>query len=445
MAVVALVGRPNVGKSALFNRLTVTRRAIVEDFEGVTRDRLYEATDWNGVPFTVIDTGGIWEDQEESLLTMTRAQTELAIGEADVLVLVVDGMAGMTTADDDVARLLRHTKKPVLVAVNKTESKYADVTSFYNLGLGQPYAVSAMHGEGIGDLLDAIVEHLPKEEDLSDDEDTSAPIRVALAGRPNVGKSSLLNWFSGEERTLVTPIAGTTRDVVDTLIQHHDRQYLFLDTAGLRRPNRIEEKLEAKTVQRSLEAIRNAEVVLLVLNAQEGISGQDQRIAGQIENNKKATVILLNKGDLVKGTTIPLQERIREQLKFLPYATVLPISAFTQWRLDEIWPAIDEAYASYTMRITTHQINRVIDMAVHLNPPPSHKGRQLKVYYATQVSIRPPHFVLFVNDPELLHFSYERYLEHRVREAFGFHGSPIRITLRARTRTERTPSQKGPA
>ncbi len=437
MAVVALVGRPNVGKSALFNRITQTRRAIVEDFEGVTRDRLYEVTDWNGRPFTVVDTGGIWEDETESLLTMTRDQTELAIHEADLIVLVVDGLAGVTSADDDVARLLRRSRKPVLVAVNKAESKHADVADFYLLGLGEPLPVSAIHGEGIGDLLDEIVSRLPVEADEVTGDHDDSTIRVAIAGRPNVGKSSLLNWFSGEERTLVTPIAGTTRDVVDSLIEREGQKYLFLDTAGLRRPNRIEEKLEAKTVQRSLEAIRNADVVLMVLNAQEGISAQDQRIAGQVESQKKATVILLNKADLVKGTTLPVQERVREELKFLPYASLVPISVQTGWHLDEIWPEIDKAYASYVQRVPTHKINQVVDAAVHLNPPPSHKGRQLKVYYATQVAAKPPHIVLFVNDPELSHFSYERYLEHRLREAFGFAGTPIRISLRARTRTAR--------
>lgn len=433
---VALVGRPNVGKSALFNRLTQTRRAIVEDFEGVTRDRLYEQTEWNGREFTVIDTGGIWEDDKETLLAMTREQTALAIAEADVLVLVADGMAGVTSADEDVARILRMTKKPVLVAVNKAESKYADVADFYRLGLGDPEPVSAMHGEGVGDLLDAIVAKLPQPDDQSFAR-VDSPVRVAIAGRPNVGKSSLLNWFTGVTRTLVTPIAGTTRDVVDAEVQRGGTQYLFLDTAGLRRPSRIDEKLESKTVQRSLEAIRNADVVLMMLNADEGILAQDQRIAGQIDKHRKATIIVLNKADLVKGTTIPLQERVREQLKFLPYATVFATSVTTGWHLDGLWDAVDEAYASYTQRVSTHRINQVIDQAVHLNPPPTHKGRQLKVYYATQVSARPPHIVFFVNDPELTHFSYERYLEHRLREAFGFPGSPIRLSFRARARQDR--------
>ncbi len=436
VSTVALVGRPNVGKSALFNRLTQTRRAIVEDYEGVTRDRLYEITEWNGRTFTLIDTGGIWEDDQETLLSMTREQTQFAIDEAEVLVLVVDGLVGVTSVDEDVARILRHTKKPVVVAVNKAESKFADVADFYRLGLGEPSPVSAMHGEGIGDLLDEIVAKLPLEEaELTALNDQV--IRIALVGRPNVGKSSLLNWFTGEERTLVTPIAGTTRDVVDARIERLGQSYLFLDTAGLRRPNRIDEKLEAKTVQRSLAAIREADVVLLMLNAEQGVLGQDQRIAGQVEKQHKATVILLNKADLVSGTTIPVQERIREQLKFLPYASLIATSVTTGWHLETLWDAIDESYASYIQRVSTHQINRVIDLAVHLNPPPSHKGRQLKVYYATQVSVRPPHVVLFVNDPDLAHFSYTRYLENRLREEFGFPGSPLRLSFRARTRTER--------
>lgn len=436
--VVALVGRPNVGKSALFNRLTQTRRAIVEDFEGVTRDRLYEVTDWNGVTFTVVDTGGIWEEQAESLLTMTREQTEMAMAEAAELVLVVDGMSGVTAADEDVARLLRRTHKPVLVAVNKAESAYADVADFYRLGLGEPLPVSAMHGEGIGDLLDEIVARLPVGASQSEEiESEGNPIRIAIAGRPNVGKSSLLNWFTGETRTLVTPLAGTTRDVVDAALEYQGQQYLFLDTAGLRRPSRIADQLEVKTVQRSLEAIRQADVVIMVLNAEEGISSQDQRIAGQIEKQQKATVIVLNKADLVKGTTLPLQERVREDLKFLPYADLLPASVATGWHLDLLWPSLQKAYQSYTQRVSTHQLNQLIDQAVHLNPPPTRKGRQLKVFYATQVSTRPPHIVLFVNDPELSHFSYDRYLEHRLREAFGFAGSPLRLSYRARTRKVR--------
>ncbi|MCY0878866.1 MAG: ribosome biogenesis GTPase Der [Firmicutes bacterium] len=432
MALVAIVGRPNVGKSALFNRLTQTRRAIVADVEGVTRDRLYEVTDWNGQSFTVVDTGGIWEGEDNEMLAMTRAQTLLAIDEADVLVMVVDGTTGVTAADEDVARLLRRARKPVLVVVNKAEGKRAEVSSFYALGLGDPIPVSAIHGEGIGDLLDAVVARLPSG-DPADETRSDFAIRVAIAGRPNVGKSSLVNWLAGTERTLVTPIAGTTRDVVDTRVTRGGREYLFLDTAGLRRPNRVQEALESKTVQRSLQAIRQSDVVLLMLDASEGVFSQDQRIAGQIEAQGKATVVLLNKADLVKGTTVPMQQRVRDELRFLSYARILPISVLNGWRLEEIWSFIDEAYAGYTRRLPTHVVNRVVDEAVHLNPPPSDKhGRQLKIYYATQVSTKPPHVVLFVNDPDLSHFSYERYLEHRLREAADFRGTPVRITLRAR-------------
>ncbi|MCY0898340.1 MAG: ribosome biogenesis GTPase Der [Firmicutes bacterium] len=437
MAVVAIVGRPNVGKSALFNRLTESRRAIVADVEGVTRDRLYEETEWNGRRFTVVDTGGIWEGDDDSLLAMTRAQAILAIEEADVLVMVVDGTTGITAADEDVAKILRRTRKPVLVVVNKAESKRADVPVFYSLGLGDPIAVSAIHGEGIGDLLDAVVERLPAD-DIPLATEKPAPIRVAIAGRPNVGKSSLVNWLAGQERTLVTPIAGTTRDVVDTVVTRGKQTYLFLDTAGLRRPKQVREALEAKTVQRSLSAIREADVVLLVLNAVDGVFAQDQRIAGQIESHGKATVVLINKADLIKGTTVDLQRRVREELRFLSYAPVLAISVLTEWHLQEIWALIDEAYAAYTRRLTTHQVNQLVEEAVHLNPPPASKtGRQLKIYYATQVSTKPPHVVLFVNDPELSHFSYERYLENRLREVADFRGTPIRLTLRARTHMRR--------
>lgn len=437
MAVVALVGRPNVGKSALFNRLTQTRRAIVGDEPGVTRDRLYEETDWNGVAFTLVDTGGIWQDDLESLLTMTREQTERAIAEADVLVLVVDGKEGPTAADDTVVDILRRSGKPVVVAVNKAESPRVTGHEFYAYGLGDPIPVSAVHGEGIGDLLDAIVDRLtdPSRAEAGAEGEEGAPIRVALAGRPNVGKSSLLNALTGEERTLVTPIPGTTRDVVDSLVTVEGDRFLLLDTAGLRRPNRIYEDLELKTVARTLTAIREADVVLMMVTADEPSSAQDQRIAGQVEKAHKAAVILVNKADLVRGTTVSRVAEVKEELRFMPWASVLPISALTGWHLDRIWDAVRAAYASYTTRLTTHRLNHWVREVTHLNPPPTDKGRALKLYYATQVGIRPPHIVFFVNEPELVHFSYERYLENRLREAFGFEGTPVRISFRARRRS----------
>jgi GTP-binding protein len=435
MAVVAIVGRPNVGKSALFNRVTEKPRAIVADVEGVTRDRLYETTTWNGCTLTVVDTGGIWADEPGSVLSMTRQQTEIAMAEADVIVMVVDGRVGITDQDHEVAALLRRSRKPVVVAVNKAENQPWLASEFYQLGLGEPIAVSAIHGQGIGDLLDEVVNLLAtRAADQPSENDPSAMTRIAIAGRPNVGKSSLLNWMTGQPRTLVTPIAGTTRDVVDAPIVVDGEPYLILDTAGLRRPNRIEEHLEQKTVQRSLAAIRAADIVLLMLAADEGVLGQDQRIAGQIAQRFKAAVVVVNKSDLVRGTTRPLLHKVQEELKFMPYAPVLFTSVLTGWHLDQLWPTIRTVRQSWSLRVGTHVLNQVIEEAWHLNPPPTQKGRQLKIYYATQVGVRPPHFVLFVNDPELSHFSYERYLEHRLREAFGFQGSPIRLSLRARRR-----------
>lgn len=434
MPLVALVGRPNVGKSALFNRITQSRRAIVEDVAGVTRDRLYEETDWNGVEFTVVDTGGIWIDEQESLLTMTRRQTEIAVDEADVIVLVVDGQSGPTAADEAVVDLLRRARKPVVVAVNKAESHRIGAHDFYAFGLGEPILISALHGEGTGDLLDRIVQALPSAEPLEGQEEP--PIRVALAGKPNVGKSSLVNALVGQERVLVTPIAGTTRDVVDIAIETDGRQFILLDTAGLRRPSRIDDELEQKTVGRTLEAIRNADVVLLLISANEALSAQDQRIAGQVAKARKATVVLVNKADLLKGRTVERIAAAKDELKFMPWASVLPISAVTGWHLDGIWDLVNQAYQSFTMRLSTHKLNQLLQEATHLNPPPTDKGKALKLYYATQVSIRPPHFVFFVNEPEMVHFSYARYLENRLRERFGFEGSPLQLSFRARRRRQ---------
>lgn len=435
MPLVAIVGRPNVGKSALFNRITQSRRAIVEDVAGVTRDRLYEETDWNGMEFTVVDTGGIWVDEQESLLTMTRRQTEIAVDEADVIVLVVDGQSGPSAADEAVVDLLRRSRKPVVVAVNKAESHRVGAHDFYAFGLGEPVLISALHGEGTGDLLDRIVQALPSAERDSDGQ-AETPIRVALAGKPNVGKSSLVNALVGQERVLVTPIAGTTRDVVDIAVEADGRQFILLDTAGLRRPSRIDDELEQKTVGRTLEAIRNADVVLLLIAADEPLSAQDQRIAGQVAKARKATVVLVNKADLLKGSTVERIAAAKDELKFMPWASVLPISAVTGWHLDGIWGLVNQAYQSFTMRLSTHKLNQLLQEATHLNPPPTDKGQALKLYYATQVSVGPPHFVFFVNEPEMVHFSYARYLENRLRERFGFAGSPLQLSFRARRRRQ---------
>ncbi|MGC8487348.1 MAG: ribosome biogenesis GTPase Der [Clostridia bacterium] len=442
MATVALVGRPNVGKSALFNRLTQTRRAIVQDEPGVTRDRLYESTDWNGVEFTLVDTGGLFEAAGDQILSYVRRQTEMAIAEADVLCLVVDASQPMTATDTMVAGLLRRARKPVLVAANKIEgSRLPDVGEVMRLGLGEPIAVSALHGEGTGDLLDAIVEKLgaralpafSDEETETPAEPAEGPVRLALAGRPNVGKSSLLNLLLGEERSLVTPIAGTTRDVVDARLERQGRQYLLLDTAGLRRPNKIDEELEERTVDRTLQAIRRADVVLLLLDQNEPLTHQDLRIAGQIRRRERAVVVLPNKADLIKGAQKPFLDQVQEELDFLRFARTLPISALTGWHTDQIWNLVDEAYGHFTARIPTRSLNQFLRETVALTPPPTRGTRQLKVLYATQVGVRPPHIVLFVNDPELAHFSWMRHLENRMRRQWDFTGTPIRFTLRART------------
>ncbi|MCL5967099.1 MAG: ribosome biogenesis GTPase Der [Firmicutes bacterium] len=446
MATVALVGRPNVGKSALFNRLTQTRRAIVQDEPGVTRDRLYETTEWNGVEFSLVDTGGLFEAHGDEILGYVRRQTETAIREADVLCLVVDASAPMTATDVMVAGVLRRTKKPVLVAANKVEGfRVPDFREVMRLGLGEPIPVSALHGEGTGDLLDAMVRALePKPEPMpagdgpeEGQEEAQPVIRLAIAGRPNVGKSSLLNVLVGEERALVTPIAGTTRDVVDAPLERAGRHYLLLDTAGLRRPNKIDEELEERTVGRTLEAIRRADVVLLVLDETSPLTHQDLRIAGQIRRHHRATVVLPNKADLIRGSHRSFLDKLGEELDFLNYARVLPVSALTGWRTEEIWALVDEAYDHFAQRISTRALNNFVRETVALTPPPTRGTRQLKILYATQVGTCPPHIVLFVNDPELAHFSWMRHLENRIRRQWDFTGTPIRFTLRPRTQRER--------
>jgi GTP-binding protein len=434
MAKVALVGRPNVGKSALFNRITESGRALVEDEPGVTRDRLYEGTDWNGRAFTMVDTGGLWQASRDEILSYIFRQTEEAIAEADVLGFVVDAREPLSAADLTVADLLRRTKKPVVLIANKAE-RGADLTELYRLGFGEPVEVSATHGTGVGDLLDRLVEALPGP---TGEEEAAEGVRVAVAGRPNVGKSSLVNRLVGHERSLVTPIAGTTRDVVDARLRGPDGTlYVLLDTAGLRRPSRIGESLEERTVSRTLAAVREADVVLMMVSAEEPASHQDLRIAGQVAKHQRAVVLLLNKADVIRGTTRPLVTIMRERYDFLSYAEIVPVSAATGWHVDQIWPAVKEAYESFTQRIPTSELNRLLRETVALVPPPSRGGRQLKLLYATQVGSRPPHIVFFVNDPELVHFSYTRHLENRIRERWGFKGSPLRLSFRARRQSLR--------
>ncbi len=440
MPLVALVGRPNVGKSAVFNRLSGTNRALVEDEPGVTRDRLYQETDWNGQAFTLVDTGGLWEAAGDDILAYIRRQTELAIAEADVLCLVVDARAPITAADRMVADLARRSRKPVLLVANKAEGRF-EVSDLYGLGVGPPIPVSATHGEGTGDLLDAIVDALAGA-GAPVPEEPAAAIRVAVAGRPNVGKSSLINRLVGEERTLVTPIAGTTRDVVDVMVTVGGQRFQLLDTAGLRRPNRVEAGLEERTVARTLQAVREAHVVLFMVAADEPLTHQDLRIAGQVRRRDRAVVILANKADLVRGTTRPVLNLMAEKLDFLPFARTLAISAATGWHVENIWPAVEEAYQHFTQRIPTRAFNAFLRETTTVNPPPTHGSRQLKIYYGTQVSTAPPHFVLFVNDPELMHFSYARHIENRIRATWNFTGSPIRFSVRPRARVNKS---AGPA
>lgn len=432
---VAIVGRPNVGKSTIFNRLIGERMAIVEDEPGITRDRIFGTSEWNGRTFHVIDTGGI-EMSDDELLRSVRAQAELAIAEADVIVFMVDGVAGITPADTQVAEILYRSSKPVVVAVNKVdnERRRENIYDFYSLGFGEPWPVSGAHGIGIGDLLDAVVERFPEENDEDDyDEDV---IRVALIGRPNVGKSSLVNAILGEERVIVSDQAGTTRDAIDTPFEKDGQRYVLIDTAGMRKRGKVFESTEKYSVMRALKAIDRSDVALIVLDAVDGIVEQDKHIAGYAHEAGKAAIIVVNKWDIVDKDDRTMQrfeEKIREQFLFMPYAPTLFVSALTKRRLHRLLPLVNEVAEAHAQRIQTYLLNEVLLDAVTMNPPPAHKGRKAKINYATQVSVKPPTIIVFVNDPELIHFSYVRYLENKVREAFGFRGTPVRLFLKMKS------------
>ncbi len=433
LPVVAIVGRPNVGKSTLFNRIVGERVAIVDDVPGVTRDRIYGKGEWLNIEFNVIDTGGI-EFGDEPFLEQIRAQAEIAIDEADVILMVTSGRDGVTASDQEVANLLYRTNKPVVLAVNKIDNPdmREQLFEFYSLGFGEPFPVSGTHGLGLGDLLDEIVKHFPKDEDSPYDDDV---IKFSLIGRPNVGKSSLVNAILGEERVIVSDIPGTTRDAVDTPYTYEDDKYVIIDTAGIRRKGKIYESTEKYSVLRALRAIERSDVVLVVLNAEEGIVEQDKRIAGYAHEAGRGIIIVVNKWDAIEKdekTMNEFEKMIRNELVFLDYAPVVFVSAKTRKRLHTLIPMIKLVSENHAMRIQTNVLNDVIMDAVAMNPTPTDKGKRLKIFYMTQVSVKPPTFVLFVNDPELLHFSYERYLENRIRDAFGFAGTPIRIIPRAR-------------
>ncbi|MWC28448.1 ribosome biogenesis GTPase Der [Paenibacillus sp. MMS18-CY102] len=433
--VIAIVGRPNVGKSTIFNRVIGDRLAIVEDKPGVTRDRIYGTGEWNGRAFSIVDTGGIEIDGEDEIMKSVRMQAELAVEEADVIIFMVDAKAGMTHADDEVAQMLFRSRKPIVVAVNKVDNfnRMDDVYEFYGLGFGTPVAISGSHGMGIGDLLDAAVEKLPEQVDEEYDEDV---IRVALIGRPNVGKSSLVNAILGEERVIVSDVAGTTRDAIDTPFEKDGQRYVLIDTAGMRKRGKVYESTEKYSVMRSLKAIERADVVLILINGEEGIIEQDKHIAGYAHEAGKASIFVVNKWDAVERdekTMIHFTQDVRDHFLFMHYAPIAFLSAKTKQRLHKLLPIVNHVSEQHALRIQTHVLNDVISDAVAINPPPTDKGKRLRINYATQVATKPPTIVIFVNDPEIMHFSYERYLENKIRAAFNFEGTPVRLFTRRKS------------
>ena len=449
---VALVGRPNVGKSTLFNRLIGQRQAIVEDLPGTTRDRLYGDAEWTGVPFVVVDTGGIeplkgrggragpiadpLASASKGFITEIRTQAEIAIEEADLIIFLVDAKEGLTAADEEVATLLRGTDKPVILAANKADhaERRLNALEFYALGLGDPQPISAYHGTGTGDLLDLVVEHLPR---VEMDEEEEEALRIAIVGRPNVGKSSLLNALLGQERAIVSDIAGTTRDAVDTHLIWDGQEVILVDSAGIRRRGRIERGIEKYSVMRALRAIGRSDVVLLVLDATEGVTAQDAHIGGYILEEGRSLIIVVNKWDAIEKdahTMADYNKRLREELKFLDYVPVLYISALTRQRVTQILPTALRVKAEREMRLPTGELNRLLQDAVAASPPKTFKGRRSRFYYVTQADVDPPTFVFFVNDPRAVHFTYLRYLENRIRERYPYEGTPIRLKLRGKDR-----------
>jgi len=430
---IAIVGRPNVGKSMLFNRLVGQRLSIVEDTPGVTRDRLYAECEWNGRTFDLVDTGGIEAPSDSEILTFMRHQAEIAIDSATVIVFVCDVKTGLTASDQDVGNMLLRSRKPVVLAVNKVDQvgrENPDIYEFYNLGLGDPIAVSSVHGHGTGDLLDACLTYFPEagEEEVEDD-----VVKVAVIGKPNVGKSSLINRILGEERVIVSAVAGTTRDAVDSYFENETGKFLFIDTAGMRRKSKVDERIEKFSVLRAIMAIERADVCLIMIDATEGVTDQDTKVAGIAHEAGKACIIVVNKWDLVEkdGKTMEkMREEVRRDLAYMTYAPVLFISAITGQRVPRLFELIQYVWNQASLRITTGMLNNVLADAIARMQPPSDKGRRLKVYYMTQTGIRPPHFVCFCNDARLFHFSYQRYLENQIRKTYGLEGTPVRMTIR---------------
>ncbi|MCX5780235.1 MAG: ribosome biogenesis GTPase Der [Firmicutes bacterium] len=436
--IVAIVGRPNVGKSTLFNRLVGWRKAIVEDIPGVTRDRIYDSSDWAGREFIIIDTGGIRFDDGDNFTREVKQQAELAIEEADVLMFVVDTQEGISPEDEQVANLLRKSKKPVILAANKVENfdRQLDYYEFYKLGLGDPIPVSAMHGKNTNELLDAVIAKFAPASEYEDDPDS---IKIAIVGRPNVGKSSLVNALLGEERVIVSDVPGTTRDSIDTPFEYQGNKYTLIDTAGIRKKSRITEATERYSVIRALKSVDRADVVLTLLDASEGVIEQDQRIAGYVHEQGKANIIIVNKWDLIEkdGQTMNrFDENIRAELKFLSYSPILYVSALTRQRIFKILELVEFVAEQHNRRIKTAELNQVITEAMLLNPLPGGGGKKIKIYYATQVQTAPPAFVFFANYPDKVHFSYLRYLDNVLRKNFGFEGTPIRLMVRKRDSKE---------
>ncbi|HNU80566.1 MAG TPA: ribosome biogenesis GTPase Der [Bacillota bacterium] len=433
-SIVAIVGRPNVGKSTLFNKLAGKRISIVEDHPGVTRDRIYTEVQWQDRAFTLIDTGGIEPHSEDLMLKQMKQQAEVAIETAEVIVFLVDGQEGITPSDREVANLLRRTRKKIILAVNKIDApKYKDnIYEFYNLGLGEPMGISSGQALGLGDLLDEIINNLSPEEEEVYDEYT---IKVAVVGKPNVGKSSLVNKILGEQRVIVSDVPGTTRDAIDTPFTIGEDKYVFIDTAGMRKKGKVFESIERYSVIRSLTAIERADVCLMLIDGKEGVSEQDSKIAGYIHDQGKAAVIIVNKWDIVEKddkTIDKYKADIRNELSFMEYAPILFVSALTGQRVNKVLELVNHVSNQHAMRISTGMLNDVINEAVLTNQPTVSGGRRFKIYYATQVSIKPPAFALFVNEPSLMHFSYQRYLENQIRKAFSFEGTPVRFLLRKR-------------
>ena len=437
--IVAVVGRPNVGKSTLFNALAGDTISIVKDTPGVTRDRIYADVNWLNTSFTLIDTGGIEPDTNDIILSQMREQAEIAIQTADVIIFLTDVRQGLVDADSKVADMLRRSGKPVVLVVNKVDNfntMMPDVYEFYNLGIGDPHPISAASRLGIGDMLDAVVENFREDQLVSEEDDRP---RIAIVGKPNVGKSSIINKILGENRVIVSDIAGTTRDAVDTPVIHDGKEYVFIDTAGLRRKNKIKEELEKYSIIRTVSAVERADIVIIVIDDTEGVTEQDAKIAGIAHERGKGVIIAVNKWDAIEKNDKTIYEhskRIREILSYLSYAEIIFISAKTGQRMNKMFDMIDMIIDSQTMRIQTGVLNEILTEAVAMQQPPSDKGRRLKLFYITQVSIKPPTFVIFVNDKKLMHFSYTRYIENKIRDAFGFKGTSLRFIIRERKEKE---------